>query len=370
MGDFTLVLGPPVAVERWLSACGAAEAWQADSIGLAVWPSPHASDASLQAAVWAPDGRAVGAFAGVLLSDEAVQQRVALRGLALPAADHRQLAVFDAALHGPAAVAAWRWQGSLACLNPGQRQAILVRDPQGVGWLGWQRQGELQLWSNRVEHAQHWPAVPPGVALQVVGGKVSAQPLRLQGAALPFLRELPAALAMSADASAAADRQAQLAAGLRERLTAAAGACVRGAGALATRHAPQGLAGLWPGECAPLLAPREAWLPGAAAWTLRGAAELLGAPVMDEPEPGPTPEGPSPWQAEPFEPTERCEPLDRVERLWRAHQLPRLLAADRLWAAQQQRVLVAPHLDPAVLAWLGAFTRQERAAWAATRAAP
>lgn len=91
---------------------------------------------------------------------------------------------------------------------------------------------------------------------------------------------------------------------------------------------------------------------------------------MDEPEPGPTPEGPSPWQAEQFEPTERCEPLDRVERLWRAHQLPRLLAADRLWAAQHQRVLVAPHLDPAVLAWLGAFTRRERAAWATSRAAP
>ncbi len=368
MADFALALGSAAAVERWLAECGAAEIWQADGLGLAIWPGAAAATAASPAAIWAPDGRAVGAFSGVLLSDSAVQERLALRGLALAVADHCRLTVIDAALHGPAAVAAWRWQGSLACLNPGQRQAILVRDPLGVGWLGWQRLGELQLWSNRLELAQHWRAVPPGIALLVAGGKVAAQALRLQGVAAPYLRELPTSLPTSA--GSAADRQALLAAGLRERLRSAVTACVRGAGALALLDQPAGLARLWPGECEDLLTPAPALPAGAAAWTLQGAAEQLGAPLGSGPAAGLAAGDPSPWPPEVFEPTERCEPLDRAERLWRAQELPQLLHADRQRAAHHGWVLAAPHLDPAVLAWLGGFARSDREVWAAARAAP
>ena len=380
MGDFAVVLGPPVAVECWLSGSGAPNAWQAERIGLAVWPDSAAAAAGPRAAVWAPDGRAVGAFAGVLFSDTEVQERLALRGLAVQVRDHAQLAVLDMALHGPQAVAAWRWQGSLACLNPGQRQALLLRDPLGVGWVGWSQHEELQLWSNRIDLSAHWSAVPPGVVLQLARGTVTAHPLRLLGAAQPFLRDRSAVMAGVQEVRDQQQRLALLGDGLRQRLESVVRACVRGTGGLAALPRLPEATDRWAQECSGLHAADQDLPAGAAVWSALGSAELLGAPpeVRERAATGsatnaPTTSAPttsasasaSPWAAEIFEPIERCDPLDRAERLWRARELPALLGPDRHWAVQHGRVLVAPHLDPAVLAWLGAFERADRSAWAA-----
>lgn len=368
MGEFALVLGPPAAVERWLGGCGAQDVWQAENLGLACWQAPPLASAAASAAVWAPDGRAVGAFSGVVLSDSPVQERLSLRGLRVSTSDHAQLAVLDLALHGPAAVAAWRWQGSIACLNPGQRQALLVRDPLGVGWIGWARQAELQVWSNRGEGTAGWIAVPPGVVLQLAGGKVTAQAMRLQGTAQPFLRDRSAVPGLDGP-SVPQDRQALLGEGLGERLRLAVQACVRATGGLSIVPESQGRASVWQRQCSELLTVEQAQPAGAAVWSVQGGAELLGSLVADQ---GVAGVGVlvAPWPAEVFEPIERCDPLDRAERLWRAQVLPQLLGSDRQWAAQRGRVLVAPHLDPAVIAWLGAFARADRAAWAASQAMP
>lgn len=341
MADFAVVQGPQAGVTAWLQSCGAPQISQQGGIGLAVWGMALAS----------PDGRVLGSFAGVLLSDHQVVERLAQRGLAVSAANHAELAVVDAALHGPAALNHWRWQGSLACLHLGQRTALVARDPLGIGWLGRGSEGELQILSNRLVLSSRWPAVPPGMVLQVGAVGIQARPIDLQGEARFFLRERPEASGPAA-----------LGQGLRERLSAALQACLRGCGRV-DLLVSSGLDRRGFGQIiGTLLNQSEGLTQGGgtsnspAAWTLQGAAQLLG----EVEAPAPLPTGLEVGLAAPFEPVERCDPADRPERWWRARALDEALHGDRVEAAARGLTLVAPHLDAAVLAWLGAMPRSQR----------
>jgi hypothetical protein len=351
MADFAVVQGPEAGVTAWLQSCGAPQISQQGGIGLAVWGQALAS----------PDGRVLGGFAGVLLSDHQVVERLAQRGLQVSPANHAELAVVDAALHGPAALNHWRWQGSLACLHLGQRTALVARDPLGVGWLGRGLERDVQILSNRLALSSQWPAVPPGMALQVGAVGSQARALDPQGEARFFLREKP-----DFAEPAVLGRQ------LRERLTAAMQACVRGCGRVDLLGSTEGdspAVGQMIGE----LLHQSADLPLAggtfsspAAWTLQGAAHLLG----EVEAPAPTAARLEVGLAEPFEPVERCDPADRPERWWRARALDAALHGDRHAAAARGQTLVALHLDAAVLAWLGAMPRSQRPLLAGRSGAP
>lgn len=341
MADFAVVQGPEAGVTAWLQSCGAPQISQQGGIGLAVWGQALAS----------PDGRVLGGFAGVLLSDYQVVERLTQRGLAISAANHAELAVVDAALHGPAALNHWRWQGSLACLHLGQRTALVARDPLGIGWLGRGSELGVQILSNRLSLSGQWPAVPPGMVLQVGASGIQARPLDLQGEARFFLREKPEPIG-----------PVLLGQGLRERLTAALQACLRGCGRVDLLGSAECEGPAFVQMIGELLNQSADLTQGGvklnspAAWTLQGAAQLLG----EVEAPAPTPTGLEVGLAAPFEPVERCDPADRPERWWRARALDAALHGDRLAAAARGQTLVAPHLDAAVLAWLGAMPRSRR----------
>lgn len=341
MADFAVVRGPEAEVTAWLSGCGAPQISQQGGLGIAVWGM----------ALPSPDGRVLGSFAGVLLSDHQAVERLAQRGLAIGAANHAELAVVDAALHGPAALNHWRWQGSLACVHLGQRMALVARDPLGIGWLGRGSEGSLQILSNRLVLSSRWPAVPPGVVLQVGANGIQARPIDLQGEARFFLREKPEQT-----------EPASLGVGFRERLTAALQACLRGCGRVDLLGSAECNSPAFVQIFGELLNQSADLTQGGvtsnspAAWTLQGAAQLLG----EVEAPAPTPTGLEVGLAEPFEPVERCDPADRPERWWRARALDAALHGDRLAAAARGQTLVAPHLDAAVLAWLGAMPRSQR----------
>ena len=96
-------------------------------------------------------------------------------------------------------------------------------------------------------------------------------------------------------------------------------------------------------------------------WTWAGAASLWGglAEVAEWPRAGAVADLPT---REVPEPTEGQPPDEVQRRLWRATWLPEHDLADaRARAEGAGRVLVAPHLDVAVLAWLGALAPALRA---------
>lgn len=351
MADFAVVQGAEAAVTAWLQSCGALQISQQGGVGLAVWGRVLPS----------PDGRVLGAFAGVLLSDRQVVGRLAQRGLAVSAAEHAELAVADAALHGPAALNHWRWQGSLACLHLGRRAALVARDPLGIGWLGRGSEQRVEILSNHLPLSSQWPAVPPGMVLQVGAAGIAARPLDLQGEARFFLREKPEFTEL-----------APFGEGLRERLKVALQACLRGCGRVDLLEASGREGRAFERLIGEMLNKTDDLTQGGvtssspAAWTLQGAAQLLG----EVEAPAPMPTAPDAKLAEPFEPVLRCDPADRPERWWRARALDAALHGDRAAAAARGQTLVAPHLDAAVLAWLGAMPRSQRPLLAGSGGAP
>jgi hypothetical protein len=319
------------------------DAWQArhQPEHLQAWPG-------LTLAWWGRDfcscdGRMRGAWCGALTDDHALADRLSERGVPALLHDHGQLAIDEVALAGPDAPSAWRWQGSMAVAHVAQRRVLAVRDPMGVGGLHASRIGL----ASDAELLDDAAPVPPGVVAVVAPGQRRWQRLKLQPTARPWLREVPDDLRRTG-----ADEAMQ---GVLARVHAAAMACARGLDGLA-RTAPTDAAEHW-------WAQRLVWPTAPSAgglWTWAGAASLLGASVTTAPW-SPSPAVADLPEREVPEPVADLPAGEVTRRRWRATWLPeRDLALDRGLAAAQGRVLVAPHLDVAVLAWLGALAEDVR----------
>lgn len=347
---FAVVFGPSEQVRGFLASLDADETQVWGPVALAVWGSPIATR----------DGRAVGVLRGVVLNDQAVAASLRARGLDLPVTDHPGLAIEQVGLGGPPGLAALRWHGSLAVVHQGQRQALVARDPQGVGGLVWLQAGPLQVLATDVEAAgglqvQGGPQVqgglqvrgrlvPPGVVAAVGERGVQWQLARPAPENEAFLREIPPELRQMDEAAVTR--------GLIARVQAAVQACHRGLGGLQVEEP---------------VTPGERWLLGqlrlpegeaaGGRWSLVGVDSLLGeapGPATAR-EPGPWPEPP------PSEPVARVSESDQITRTWRATSLAdQGLEAARRRARAQGQTLVAPHLDPAVLAWLGVVAAERR----------
>ncbi|MBI5608637.1 MAG: hypothetical protein HY902_07130 [Deltaproteobacteria bacterium] len=336
----------PFAILREL-APGAAARWQAAHPGwtIAAWgplwlglPAETADHAVRQSG----DGRATGVVDGVVWNDLQVRERWRVRGQQLQSDDHRQLAIEELAAHGPRGLGELRWHGAAAVLHRAQGAALLARDPLGIGWLGYAATAELQVFSS--DPRLDGQAVPPGVALRVEAKGWLAQPIRSAAENLPYFREIPDELR--------GDDGRVLGEGLRVRLQAAVAAARRGVGELVQTPADAGLR-RWAGAAEGAKAGSTTGL-----WSPQGWPSLA-AREWPEPEPWPRPGA---WPAvEPPEPVISADAVDRNARIWRATALvDRDLRQARAQALDQGRFLVLPHLDPAVLAWLGAIGRVRR----------
>ncbi len=287
------------------------------------------------------DGRAEGVFDGILLNDEQVQQRWQARGHELTLGDHRQLAIEELGAHGPRGLSDLRWHGAVAMLHRAQGVALLARDPLGVGWLGYQHDAQLELFTSDPRLACE--AVPGGLAVRLDAKGWAAQAVRTAAEHAPYFRDLPSDL-LSADLET---QQRELVA----RLRGAVRACQRGCGGLTTtgpyRHEiSTSLLGAGDGGS--------------------GVATALGLDSLSPaqwPEPTAGPRSGLWPKMDPPEPLGSADAVDRRARAWRATTLADVeLRQARAQALDRDQWLLAPHLDPAVLAWLGALDRQRRAA--------
>lgn len=293
------------------------------------------------------DGRAVGTLAGVVCNDLVAAERLNRRGLAVLASEHVTLAMATVGQGGPTGLGTLRWQGSLACMHRAQRTVMVARDPLGVGGL-WHRRGPqaTMLASDPVSCAalqEGDPAqqVPAGTLALVSETSVTVLPQRPAEENAAWFRHVPDEL-RHADAAA-------IEAGLVQRLQEATAAAARGLDGL-VRTAPRDAAETWIAARVPV-APSLA--PGGL-WTLRGCASLFGEAALVE-----RGRVSSAWpRPEPPEPTDGVDPADRGQRWLRVTWLADdELAAERATAFAAGQTLVAPHLDPQVLAWLGGAAR-------------
>ena len=347
---FALLRTPDrVAAESWLAAKTPDEVLAWPGLWLAAWND------SGTALMHTADGRAAGTLVGALANDRATARVLDTRGLTIALHDHRGLAVDTVALSGPEGLGRLRWQGSLAVAHLAQRMVLVARDPMGVGGLviGRWADGEIVASDPGLLDGRCSP-VPGGlVGLATVKG-IAWQEARLHAEARPWLRDVPDEL-RRADA-------AQIEAGLLVRIGEAAQSLARGLGGL-TGENPTDAAGRWLVERMPAARGEDAEASSAyeetaswhGHWTLTGVDSLLG--VLPAPPPD--------WQRaiadvvlpqpEPPEPIAGVPEPDRQQRIWRATWLAdHLLSRDRIAALARGQTLVAPHLDVAVLAWLGA----------------
>lgn len=325
-----------------------------DADAAARWAAAHEPErvvavGCLRIASWGPwrqsqDGRAEGTLDGAIFSDLALVERWLGRGLALNSSDHPRLAIEEVGAYGPRGLESMRWQGSVCVAHRGQQAVLVARDVMGVGGLYlYSDREDLWLMTSDPSLAPQAQQVPPGVALRIEGGQIAprltAHALRPLPEHQPWYRDIPDGLARAT--------ASQVRAGAATRLRAAVAACRRAFGGLQVQPDDVGALAWMADEVADLLDDRGA------IWAVHGAASLVGADLRAYPEPsrrrGPWPE-PSP-----AEPVARACDQDRAARSWRATDLADgWLQQARAQALRQGRPVVAPHLDPALLAWLGA----------------
>ncbi len=286
------------------------------------------------------DAKAVGIFDGVVFNHRQVAQPLIGRGA--PIADDASLVLHAVGWSGQQGLGALRWHGTLAVLHQAQRTAIVARDWQGVGGLYWTPLGLGQLFANNAESLRVLGLtprlVPPGMAAICGPAGVQWQPLATQQDGRAWFRALPDEL----DAPTPEIWQA----GLARRLAEAVAACQREM-PLLLRTQPLDRAGVWLTAHVPLAPAAQP----DALWSLDGADAWLGLtdvqPLEPQPGPWPLPEPPEPLRVDDREVQAR-----RVRATWLADVA---LERARSQAAALELPLVVPHLDPAILAWLGAM---------------
>ncbi len=286
------------------------------------------------------DGKAVGAWDGVVLND--LQAAEPLVGRGAPIVDGASLVVHAVGWSGLAGLGALRWHGTLAVVHQAQRTAILARDWQGVGGLYFAADGAGVAFSNDCEgilRAGLQPRlVPPGMVAICAPTGVRWQPIPTAADGRAWFRDLPDELS--------APTPDIWHAGLFERLRMAIAACKRVYPTIAM-ETPSDAAGQW----LAVNFPTQHDLPPDALWALDGADAWLGRspalPLDVLPGPWPLPEPPEPL---------RVDDREALARRVRATWLPDVaLERTRVKAHRLNLPIVAPHLDPAVLAWLGAM---------------
>ncbi len=286
------------------------------------------------------DGKAIGVLDGVIFNYAAAA--LPLLGRGAPITDDASLAVHAVGWSGQPGLGALRWHGTLAVLHQAQRAAIVARDWQGVGGLYWAQAADAHVFGNdRGALATLGLAprlVPPGMTATCAPGGVQWQPMATQAEARAWFRELPDELLAPSDAIWRA--------GLHDRLVAALDACLRAHPRLQRGQAGD-RAGAWLQQELPL-APSPV---ADALWTLDGADAWLGLAAV-----APLPVVPGPWPLpEPPEPLRVAEPEAQARRVRATWLADVALEQARAAAAARDVPLLAPHLDPAVLAWLGAM---------------
>ena len=291
------------------------------------------------------DSKAIGAFDGVVFNDRQVAEPLIGRGA--PIRDHASLVLHAVGWNGPQGLATLRWHGTLAIVHQAQRSAIVARDWQGVGGLYWAPWGAGQAFANSraglTGLGLHSRLVPPGMAAICAASGVQWQPMATHAEARGWFRELPD--------ECAAPTAALWQDGLMQRLSDAVAACQRTYPRL-QQDAPSDRTGAWLAQHFPI-APA---LAADALWTLAGADAWLGLSPAEPlpPEPGPWP---PPEPAEPLRVGDQEARARRVRATWLADVA---LETARMRALALDLPIVAPHLDPAVLAWLGAMPRELR----------
>lgn len=328
---FAVIRGSARTVQAWLAGQLAPQELVSGPVTLAVWGPLYGT----------ADGKAVGTLAGVVFNHVQMRRKIADRGLDAQNCDHPALAVHHVGSFGPRGLGDLRWQGSVALLHRAQGQALVARDLLGVGWLGWRRLDDgSDLLTNdprmigddfALDPQQH--AVPPGLAVAVDAQGTRGVRVDYAAENQAFLREIPDVLRQASAVESAAEAQ--------HRLSAAVLACVDAHGGLSTLP-----------ELVPKFARDQMDLcgDGPAQWTLAG----LGDVPPDDAEILPSREGP--WtDPGPAEPIDRVAPDELRRRLWRHRALPDgAMRRAQAEALATGRCLVAPHLDPAVLAWVEA----------------
>ena len=279
------------------------------------------------------DGRVIGALCGMVLNHDEVRGKIAQRGLDPRLDSHPRLAVQHVGAFGVAGLADLRWHGSLALLHRGTGTALVARDLLGVGWLGWRSLGADEVVFSNDARLTGMQAVPPGLAVQLDMGGVRGVRVSYAPQNQAFLREIP-------DELRRADPQT-VAAGLRDRMRAAVLACIDAHNAIARP----------PGNLPQFVRDQlDLCGEGPTQWTAAG----LGEPPVARAEELPSRDGPWPDPG-PAEPVDRIGPDELRRRLWRHRALPDgQLRQEQAEAMTAGRCLVAPHLDPAVVAWMGA----------------
>lgn len=388
----------PAQLRRWIAALQTDSVEISGSLALACLGGRLASSS---------DGRAVGALRGLLFDDRAQAAQMAERGHKVDAADHGQLAMTVLGQFGPRGLIGMRSQGTMACLHRGQQMAMLARDPVGVGqlylWraaggevlasdpglltgLGAEMEqahlpGEPLTWAGAATASPALWRVPVGLLAVVATSGIRFERLAWSQSVQPWLRELPPWLAR-ADANAV--RQ-----WLRQALRAAGEATTRGLGlanadpatdawqeALQVMVRPTLAAPSPPDRASPTAARAGAPEPGQTSpglrWSALGAADLCDAAQW----PAAAPEGDvaarrdwlvgaraaagrgaPQWPAVDLpEPHQRLA-VEVAASRWLRHTwtIGMAIAQAQAAAAQAGEMLVWPHLDPAVLATLGAL---------------
>lgn len=297
------------------------------------------------------DRKAVGAFLGVVFNDLAAQVPLLGRGAVI--ADHVDLALHAAGWGGPQGLAGLRWQGAIAVMHVAQRTCLVARDLVGVGGLYWAEYAGGQVWTTLPEP---WirlgvspRLVPPGMMALVGprGAQWQHAPSSPENRA--WFRDLPTEL-----------QEAQAVdwlGGLRARIDAAVAATER-SGLQLVREAAEDRVGRWLELVTPLGMPPA---DPSAVWSLAGADAWLG---LDSREITPPVQGPWP-EPEPPEPQRADASVVRARRLRAGWLVDVALEGARATARANGQWLVAPHLDPAVLAWLGAVPSFLPARWVA-----
>ncbi|MSQ81440.1 MAG: hypothetical protein EXR77_00780 [Myxococcales bacterium] len=289
------------------------------------------------------DGRSVGCFDGVLLNADVIRAGLVERGHSAHHWTHAALAIETVAAHGPNGVGLLRWHGALAVLHRAQAAVLVARDLVGVGWLGWTEldDGAELVCSDPRRDGPTVTAVPPG-AIAVVDASVTTQP---KFTILPhnqaFLRQIPDQI-RSMDAQQAASHVAEL---LQHSLVAHGQAFGDiDTSAVADHRWLTQYAGEW-------LSAARSPAPPPAVWTPVGLHDTTGAQDAKICKRQPNLRDDGPW-----EPLVGTCPSDRRERLWRHQIMPDgVLRQARVQALQTGAALCAPHLDPALLALLGAL---------------
>lgn len=289
------------------------------------------------------DGRSVGCFDGVLLNAEEIRASLVVRGHPAHHWTHAALAIETVAAHGPNGVGLLRWHGALAVLHRAQAAVLVARDLVGVGWLGWTEldDGAELVCSDPRCDGPTVTAVPPG-ALVVVDGSATTQPkFTIQAQNQAFLRQIPDQV-RSMDAQRAAFHVAEL---LRHSLVVHGQAYgdIDTSAVVGHQWLSQQVAQGLPVAHSPA--------PPTAVWTPIGLHGDTGPPDAKICKRQPNLRDDGPW-----EPLVGTSPADLRERLWRHQIMPDgVLRQARVQALQTGTALCAPHLDPALLALLGAL---------------